>query len=1233
MRKTVSAVLVSIMVIVAVVAIGIAVVLHPWVQVRIARHFLGPVAERTNTHIELDELHLELSGIVTVGGLRVTEADGRTLLAFDRVQFAFAPRALLQRSVQVRRGSIVGLELDLHDDDELNIATFLRAAAGTRDTGEQRDDAPAWQVDIASVSVGNARVSYTSGADPTPAVSVRGASFDVPRIAFSDDSVSAGLRRLTAEDVNGARLTDGSIQLSASPRELRLERFEVSGDGFSVNAGVDVFAADGHGVFSPESRFTGAVYDTRIAASVVRQLLDIVDPDGRSGTVARDLTVTAAAEGTLGSLSLRELTVTLGDEINLAVSAEIFDLLSRDNFAFDVTIDRFETHRDVWFAFAPALPESPWIPERVSIAGTVSGSWAGIVASLAARSETADLDMDLETGPFPAESGPLDALKAVELDLRLFDGARLSLGVDAVRDSETRSFRGTANIANVDFEALGFVQRQLVASAASEFDVEFDEEFAGESAAQTRGAPTRFRGAVGLSDVRVLYDGTEYTIDWVSVVADSTGAAERHLTSLGVGSDLLDVEVTSTFEFPEIAEVIVEYAHAFADSTAPFEPRQRDGEIDVTLVVHRPQMIADLLPAVESVRELAGHFSYVGADASATGEISADGIMVGASPVDEQPIDATLTVEYHRDVVAARLDARADAYGVNGTGTYTIADGGLDLVFETSRIDLSHVAHLVPDEITVARGAITGIVTVSGTVDSPEISGEVSFYDAEVVVARLGTGFSLGSESIVVEQNIARFSSFAVHDASGNRLELDGTVQLQSPAAPVFDLWLRSGSALVLDTDRSDDPRFHGRLTVGADLRLTGIPAHPVLGGAMRLLTGSSATFVLPDTGGMVADAAGVVRFVDEPADSVLEPTERRTSFEGLTLDVTLEIDPNTELNLIVDPRSGDRLTMRGGGDLSLGVDPAGALSLAGRYDITDGRYVLSFYSITRREFSISPGSSIVWTGDPLAATLDVTAVYAVRAAVAPLLSPSGTLTNQQTSTAGELPFHVVLTLQGTLERPDVAFSIDMPASERGEMGGAPYAAVQAINERESRRNAQAFALVVLNQFIADDLAGFDETAVVTGGARRSAAQLLTYQLNALSQRAIPGLDLTFEIDSFQLPTEHGPEGRTEIAVSLRQPLFDDRLVVELGGRVGVEGERPGEDRLFAGDVSVEYLLTSDGRYRLRGFHETEYDGPLHGTGTRTGVSFVFRHVFDRLRAIFPRTERPDAVTGAEDTE
>ena len=1220
------------MVAIAVVAIGVAVVLHPRAQVRIARHFLGSVAERTGTEIELDAIHLELSGIVTVGGFRVTEADGRTLLAFDRVQFVFEPRALFRRTVRVHRGSIAGLELNLHDDEELNLFAFLRAAGETRDTGEQRDARPPWEIDIASVSVGNARVSYTSGADPTPLVSSRGVGFDVPRIAFSNGSVTAGVRRLTADDVNGTRLTDGSIQLSASPREIRLERFALSGDGFSVNAGLDVFAADGHAVISPESRFTGSIYDTRIAASVVRRALEIVDPDDRFAAVARDLVVTATVEGTLGSMSLRELTVTLGDEIDFAVSAEITDPLSRDDFAFDVTIDRFEVYRGVWFAFVPGLPESPWIPERVSITGTVAGSRTGIVAFLAGRSETVDLDVRLETDSSPAESGPLaalDTLKAVDLDIRLFDGARLSLNVDAARDGGATSLRGTANVTDVDFEALGLVQRAVVASLEAEFDFDFVRESASEARAET----TRFRGDLGLSHVRVLSDGTEYAIDWASVAADSAGTAEAHGVTLVVESDLFDLGLTSTFEFPEITAIIGEYARAFADSTTPFAPQQRVGEIDVALVMHRPQMMADLLPAVESVRELSGHFTYLGADATATAEISAGGIVIGASPVDEQPIDATLVMEYRGDVVAAWVDAQADAYGLHGEGVYTIADRGLDLVLETSRIDLAHVAHLLPDEIAIASGAVTGIVTVSGTIDAPKIDGEVAFHDAEVVVARLGTGFSLGSESIVVEQNVARFSSFTVFDAAGNRLELDGTIRLPSFTAPVFDLRMRSGSALVLDTDRSDDPRFHGRLTVGVDLRVTGTPAQPVLRGSLRLLTGSSATFVLPDTGAMIADAAGVVRFLDEAPDSDLGPTERPATFEGLVLDVTLEIDPRTELQLIVDPRSGDRLTMRGGGDLSLGIDPAGALSLAGRYDITDGRYVLSFYSITRREFTISAGSSVVWTGDPLAAILDVTAVYSLRTAVAPLLSPAGTVTDQQTSTAGELPFHVVLSLQGSLERPDIGFSIDMPESERGAMGGAPYAAVHAINERESRRNAQAFSLIVLNQFIADDLAGFDEAAVVAGGARRSAAQLLTYQLNVLSQRAIPGVDLTFEIDSFQLPTEHGPEGRTEIAVSLRQPLFDDRLIVELGGRVGVEGDRPGDGSPFAGDVSVEYLLTADGRYRVRGFHEPEYDGPLHGAGTRTGLSFVFRHVFDRVRAILPRTEPPDAVSGAEDTE
>jgi hypothetical protein len=317
-------------------------------------------------------------------------------------------------------------------------------------------------------------------------------------------------------------------------------------------------------------------------------------------------------------------------------------------------------------------------------------------------------------------------------------------------------------------------------------------------------------------------------------------------------------------------------------------------------------------------------------------------------------------------------------------------------------------------------------------------------------------------------------------------------------------------------------------------------------------------------------------------------------------------------VTLVIDPRTGDKLQVRGGGDFSIRIDPGGAVDLSGTYTVEDGRYELQFLGLVERAFDLQPGGTITWSGAFDDAALDLGAVYSTRTSPAPLLQA-----NDNAQPSGNLSFLVVLELGGTLLQPDIGLTLDMPEHQRSALGGRPYTALRNINLQESRRNTQAFALVVLNQFLQDDVTTFNETAALEAGARNSVSELLTSQLNLLSQQVLPGLDLAFDVDSFEEATEEGAAGRTEVGVQLRQQLFDDRVIVRFGGQFDLE--RAGTQTADLGtDASVDYVLTEDGQFRIRAFFERSPG--TDNSGTVTGLSFIFGREFDA----YPDAESPE---------
>jgi hypothetical protein len=181
------------------------------------------------------------------------------------------------------------------------------------------------------------------------------------------------------------------------------------------------------------------------------------------------------------------------------------------------------------------------------------------------------------------------------------------------------------------------------------------------------------------------------------------------------------------------------------------------------------------------------------------------------------------------------------------------------------------------------------------------------------------------------------------------------------------------------------------------------------------------------------------------------------------------------------------------------------------------------------------------------------------------------------------------------------------------------YAKFNELNGQESELNKQVFALLVLGKFIAENpLASVGDNGGLTDFARSSASQILSAQLNRLSEQYIAGANLNVGLDSYQDYSSGNAEGRTQLKLALSKQIFDERVTVQVGGNVDLEGRRSQENSLnnFAGDLKVMYKLTEDGRWQLQVFRQNSYEGAIDGDITKTGVGVVYTIEFDKLFGI-----------------
>lgn len=63
-----------------------------------------------------------------------------------------------------------------------------------------------------------------------------------------------------------------------------------------------------------------------------------------------------------------------------------------------------------------------------------------------------------------------------------------------------------------------------------------------------------------------------------------------------------------------------------------------------------------------------------------------------------------------------------------------------------------------------------------------------------------------------------------------------------------------------------------------------------------------------------------------------------------------------------------------------------------------------------------------------------------------------------------------------------------------------------------------------------------------------------------------------------------------------------------------------GEETPVIGNVSIEYLLSQTGQWRLKGFRRNQYDNVIDGQLIVSGISLIFTKEFNEFKNLFAKT-------------
>lgn len=607
------------------------------------------------------------------------------------------------------------------------------------------------------------------------------------------------------------------------------------------------------------------------------------------------------------------------------------------------------------------------------------------------------------------------------------------------------------------------------------------------------------------------------------------------------------------------------------------------------------------------------------------GKLTVDSLAVMGASLGRLALTANTNAE-KAVVLDATLKGQGNDNDLSVSGTYADV---MDLRMDIAKLNMQSVQPFTFGNVTEMSGYLSGNATLRGTMDDPEIRGSLHFDKVAGRVTMINSIMRLPSEDLTLDQTGVRFNNFVIADSSGSEAVITGDIRTKDYESfnLNLDLTAENFQALGPQDVKNKEQFYYGPAYVDVTAQIRGTLDLPRVQMKLKLREKSEVTVMIPEEEPGIADRAGVVQFID-PAmwlDTTLRPKPdtlaRPTGLKGFVVSADVEVTPESTMKLIIDQSNGDFLEVKGTATLNLTMDPSSKMSLTGRYEINEGKYAMSLNQLIRREFQIQKGSTIIWTGDPMSADVNITARYDVNAVAGDLVQEAMEKSSNADRFRQKVPVYVFLKITGELLKPNIAFELDMPEKDQGVLDGMVYTRIKQINQVESELNKQVMGLLVLNRFISDNpFESISSGNAAEDIARTSVSKILSQQLNNLAGSIIKGVDINFDLESQKAYNDAGTqEDNTNLKVDVSKRLFNDRLTVSVGSSIGLYGAQTEGQTASSiiGDMSAEYKLTQDGRYRIRAYQRNLTEAVIQGQVVETGLTFMLIMDYNEFREIF----------------
>lgn len=553
-------------------------------------------------------------------------------------------------------------------------------------------------------------------------------------------------------------------------------------------------------------------------------------------------------------------------------------------------------------------------------------------------------------------------------------------------------------------------------------------------------------------------------------------------------------------------------------------------------------------------------------------------------------------------------------------GIYQTLSKQIDGKINLNKLKVNLVQPFAKFLVSDLRGLATGELEVNGTITEPLFNGEINLQRASFMINYLKTRYSFSKPIKIKDSNIL-VDNLVLYDSNGNKCEVNGKVTHTYFKKFNFDLVLRADNFEFLNTTEKDNNLFYGKVyATTRKVEIFGPPNNLTMNINARTEKNTVLAIPLGNRTAELGDSK-FIKFIDKTPkivtpdydydNEVNKKKNYTVNLNGLNLNIDLEVTPEASAQIIFDQKIGDMIQGNGSGNIRMEINTQGKFSMFGNFTITQGDYLFTLQNVINKHFKVMQGGTVSWKGNPTDATIDLKAIYPVRASLSDLLPTA------PEEYKNRIPIECKIALSGKLMNPDPKFEINLPNSTP-----EAQAWVNSAISNQDELNKQFISLLVLGSFLPDQSKSGSSTA--SSGTESSSGmnpvgstgmEFVSNQLsNWLSQ-----INKDFDIGVNYRPGTELTSQELEVALSTQ--LLNDKVSINGNLDMGGTSNTPNNQNAnnIVGDFEVDYKPWKSGKVRFKAFNRSNESYITELSPYTQGVGITYKEDFNYFGELLKR--------------